>query len=46
MEEQPIDYKDFLARLNLPDDKISVLLYDLYKYKLTDDEKEQTTQEN
>lgn len=46
MEEQPIDYKDFLERLNLPDDKISNLLYDLYKYKLSDDEKEHQKQEN
>lgn len=44
-EEQPIDYKDFLQRLNLSDDKISEVLYDLYKYNINNDEKEDLRQE-
>lgn len=39
-EEKPIDYEEFLTRLNLVDDKISTLLYDLYKYNLNNDEKD------
>lgn len=44
-EEQPIEYKDFLQRLNLSDDKISEVLYDLYKYNIENDEKENIEQE-
>ena len=40
MEIESIEYKDFLERLHLSDDKIALLLYDLYKYQLTDKEKE------
>ncbi len=40
MEKEEIDYKEFIKRLNLPDDKISLLLYDLYKYDLAEDKKE------
>lgn len=36
MDEERLDYKEFLARLNLPDDKISLLLYDLYKYEINE----------
>ena len=40
MDEELLDYKVFLEMLELPDDKISLLLYDLYKYKLSEDQKE------
>ena len=40
MEVESIEYKEFLERLHLSDDKIALLLYDLYKYQLTDKEKE------
>jgi len=40
VEKEEIDYKEFIKRLNLPDDKISLLLYDLYKYDLAEDKKE------
>ena len=43
MEEQPIDYEEFLARLDLPDDKTSNLLYDLYKYEINEDKRDNTT---
>ena len=40
MENEEIDYKEFLVKLNLQDDKISLLLYDLYKYELNEDKKD------
>ena len=40
MNEELLDYKVFLEMLELPDDKISSLLYDLYKYKMDEDKKE------
>ena len=40
MEENEIDYKDFLIKLNLPDDKMSNLLYDLYRYGKKADKKD------
>lgn len=43
MDEEIIDYKEFLNRLNLEDDKISLLLYDLYKYGITNKDEEETT---
>ena len=45
MEVESIEYKEFLERLHLSDDKIALLLYDLYKYKLTDDKKDELLQE-
>lgn len=45
MEVESIEYKEFLERLHLSDDKIALLLYDLYKYKLTDDKKDELQQE-
>ena len=42
MDEEPVDYKDFLIKLNLPDDKISLLLYDLYRYGKNADKKDLT----
>lgn len=46
MEEQPIDYEEFLDRLSLPDDKTSVLLYDLYKYELSEDKRDNNKDRN
>lgn len=40
LEENEIDYEDFLIKLNLPDDKISLLCYDLYKYEKNSDKKD------
>ena len=40
LEENEIDYEDFLIKLNLPDDKISLLCYDLYKYGKNSDKKD------
>lgn len=40
MDEKLLDYKEFQNKLNLSDDKISRLLYDLYVYHYTQDEKE------
>lgn len=37
MNEEILDYKVFLEMLELPDDKISSLLYDLYKYKMNEE---------
>lgn len=45
MEVESIEYKEFLERLHLSDDKIALLLYDIYKYKLTDDKKDELQQE-
>jgi len=38
MNDTQLDYKTFLNILNLPDDKISLLLYDLYQYKLDEED--------
>ena len=40
LDEQPIDYEDFISRLNLPDDKIAGVLYDLYVYEVSEDKKD------
>ena len=40
MDNQPIEYEDFIKRLNLPEDKISLLLYDLYVYEAKEDKKD------
>ena len=45
MEVESIEYKEFLERLHLSDDKIALLLYDLYKYKVVDDKKDELQQE-
>lgn len=46
MNEKLLDYKEFQNKLNLSDDKISRLLYDLYVYELTQDEKEEDNKED
>ena len=45
MNEERLDYKVFLEMLGLPDDKISLLLYDLYKYKSDDEQESKETSE-
>lgn len=45
MENEIIDYKTFLEELNLQDDKVSSLLYDLYTYQKQEDKKEKEVNE-